>query len=240
MAECKSLSKDCLQTTFERAADHLTTLAASLDSETLLYLYARFKQAKEGPCNISKPGFFNFQAKQKWEAWNELGRMSPQQAMQEYIDEVKNLDVNWECDKDSGASKNVSSSLGFTVSTLRGQDFEVVHDDQKTLFDWVKEGNIKRVTELLHGSKTSELNQVDAEGMTLLHWASDRGYVDMVKLLLQCGSNINQQDSDGQTALHYASSCGHANTVRLLLSSGADESIADNEGLIPFDVELMP
>ena len=41
----------------------LFPIAAKLPADILLKFYARYKQAREGPCNIEKPGFFNFQAK---------------------------------------------------------------------------------------------------------------------------------------------------------------------------------
>jgi len=225
--------KDEFSALFERAADRLTTLAGSLSSDKLLYLYARFKQAKEGSCNIPKPGYFNFQAKQKWEAWKSLGDMDSQQAMQEYVEEIRQLDPDWVSEDSSGTSKK--TGLGLAVSTLRGEDCEILRDDQKNIFDWVKEGNVEQVGRLLTSGKENS-QQVDEEGMSLLHWASDRGYSDLVKLLLKYGANINQQDVDGQTALHYASSCGHPNVVQILISEGADRMIVDSEGLKPADV----
>lgn len=67
-------------------------------------------------------------------------------------------------------------------------------------------------------------------GMTLLHWACDRGHPDIVRYLIQNEANINQTDSEGQTALHYACACGHADIARLLLENKADLTIQDSEG----------
>ncbi|KAF8771241.1 putative acyl-CoA-binding protein like [Argiope bruennichi] len=39
------------------------------DSE-LLELYALYKQATIGDCNIDQPGALDLKAKAKWEAWN--------------------------------------------------------------------------------------------------------------------------------------------------------------------------
>jgi len=71
-----------LKAHFEKAAVYLRGIAGKLDSADLLYFYARFKQANDGPCNAPKPGFFDFQGKQKWAAWKELGDTSREQAMQ--------------------------------------------------------------------------------------------------------------------------------------------------------------
>ncbi|CAB4031255.1 acyl- -binding domain-containing 6-like, partial [Paramuricea clavata] len=44
-------------------------------------------------------------------------------------------------------------------------------------------------------------------GMTLLHWACDKGYQDIVEYLIKTKCDINSQDSEGQTPLHYAVIC---------------------------------
>nr|XP_006250094.1 acyl-CoA-binding domain-containing protein 6 isoform X4 [Rattus norvegicus] len=80
---------------FEKAAAHVQGLVQVASREQLLYLYARYKQVKVGNCNIPKPNFFDFEGKQKWEAWKALGDSSPSQAMQEYIAAVKKLDPGW-------------------------------------------------------------------------------------------------------------------------------------------------
>ena len=59
---------------FEKAALHMKSLLGKLSTEDLLYFYGRYKQARCGRCTEDKPGFFDFQAKQKWAAWSQLGR----------------------------------------------------------------------------------------------------------------------------------------------------------------------
>ncbi|KAF6292344.1 acyl-CoA binding domain containing 6 [Rhinolophus ferrumequinum] len=80
---------------FEKAAAHLQGLIHVASREQLLYLYARYKQVKVGNCNTAKPSFFDFEGKQKWEAWKALGGSSRSQAMQEYVAAVKSLDPGW-------------------------------------------------------------------------------------------------------------------------------------------------
>ncbi len=52
-------------------------------------------------------------------------------------------------------------------------------------------------------------------------WASLRGNVDVVKLLLAKGADINAKTKGGQTALMAASSGGHQEVVNLLKAHGA-------------------
>jgi acyl-CoA-binding protein len=57
-------------------------------NEEKLRFYALYKQSTVGPCNTPKPGFWDVVARAKWDAWNDLGDMSSEEAMEEYIDEV--------------------------------------------------------------------------------------------------------------------------------------------------------
>ena len=61
---------------FEKAAQHVRTIIGTLTSENLLFFYGRYKQSTVGTCNVVKPSFFDFQGKQKWNAWHDLGDMS--------------------------------------------------------------------------------------------------------------------------------------------------------------------
>ncbi|KAK3540275.1 hypothetical protein QTP70_029394, partial [Hemibagrus guttatus] len=81
-----------LEREFESAAERVRELVQTASREELLYLYARYKQATVGKCNTSKPGFFDFEGQRKWTAWKQLGDMSKEQAMQEYITSVQTLD----------------------------------------------------------------------------------------------------------------------------------------------------
>jgi len=75
------------------------------------------------------------------------------------------------------------------------------------------------------------------KGMTPLHFAVDRGEVDIVQQLLDNGSEVNAQDSSGETPLMLAVTCEHLELVRLLLERGADKSIVNHDGCTVLDVE---
>lgn len=73
-------------------------------------------------------------------------------------------------------------------------------------------------------------------GLTLLHWACDRGHPEVVKYLLQSSADVTLTDSDGQSALHYACSCGRAEIAQLLLEHRADPKVKDKEGNTALDI----
>uniref|UniRef100_A0A8C8DUL1 Acyl-CoA-binding domain-containing protein 5 n=1 Tax=Oryzias sinensis TaxID=183150 RepID=A0A8C8DUL1_9TELE len=58
-------------------------------NDMMLKFYSYYKQATLGPCNIPRPGFWDAVGKAKWDAWNSLGDMAKEEAMQAYVDEMK-------------------------------------------------------------------------------------------------------------------------------------------------------
>lgn len=76
---------------FEQAATSAKSLPEKPDNETLLQLYALFKQGSSGDVSGEKPGFFDFVATAKYEAWEKLKGLSQEDAMHKYIDLVEKL-----------------------------------------------------------------------------------------------------------------------------------------------------
>ncbi|XP_048716274.1 acyl-CoA-binding domain-containing protein 6 isoform X3 [Lepidochelys kempii] len=250
---------------FERAAERLPGLMQAASREQLLYLYARYKQVKFGNCNTPKPSFFDFEGKQKWEAWKALGDSSSHQAMQEYIATVKKLDPSWNPQTPEKRGKEGKTGFGGPVVSSLYQE-ETIREEDKNIFDYCRENNIDHVTKVIQ-SKKVDVNMKDEEGKlklcmwtppnfgevqiqirtswhrlifgwgrALLHWACDRGHKELVSVLLQHAADVNSQDDEGQTALHYASACEFFDIVELLLKSGADPTLLDQEGCLPEEV----
>ena len=80
-----------LKTQFEKAKEAVMGLAERPDNDTLLRLYALFKQGSEGDVHGDKPGFFDFVGTAKYEAWAKLKGTAQDDAKQKYIDLVKKL-----------------------------------------------------------------------------------------------------------------------------------------------------
>lgn len=80
-----------LKAKFNQAAEDVKKLAERPDNDTLLKLYALYKQGSEGDVCGPKPGFFDFVGTAKYEAWAKLKGMKAEEAMQKYIDLVKKL-----------------------------------------------------------------------------------------------------------------------------------------------------
>ncbi|WP_439506590.1 acyl-CoA-binding protein [Sediminibacterium sp.] len=81
-----------LQELFLEAVANSKTLSEKPDNDTLLKLYALYKQATEGDNKEEGPSnMFDFVAKFKHEAWVKLQGLAKESAMQQYIDLVKEL-----------------------------------------------------------------------------------------------------------------------------------------------------
>ncbi len=80
-----------INSSFEQAAIAAKSLPAKPDNDTLLQLYALYKQGSNGDVSGEKPGFFDFVATAKYEAWEKIKGLSQEDAMQQYIDLVKTL-----------------------------------------------------------------------------------------------------------------------------------------------------
>ncbi|KAH7291996.1 hypothetical protein KP509_29G046000 [Ceratopteris richardii] len=76
---------------FEKASKDALDLPATTTDGDKLILYGLFKQATVGDCNTSRPGFLDLKGKAKWDAWNALKGKSKEEAMQDYITKVTQL-----------------------------------------------------------------------------------------------------------------------------------------------------
>ena len=80
-----------LNAEFEQASNNIKQLSERPDNDTLLKLYALYKQGSEGDVNGPKPGFFDFVGTAKYEAWAKLKGTGREEAMQKYVDLVRKL-----------------------------------------------------------------------------------------------------------------------------------------------------
>jgi acyl-CoA-binding protein len=76
---------------FEQAVKTAKQLEDRPDNDTLLKLYSLYKQATEGDVSGEKPGFFDFIAVAKYEAWEKLEGTTKNDAREAYIELVSEL-----------------------------------------------------------------------------------------------------------------------------------------------------
>ncbi|KAI0222177.1 Palmitoyltransferase ZDHHC17 [Lamellibrachia satsuma] len=101
------------------------------------------------------------------------------------------------------------------------KNFDIVRATQFGVFE--------RCVELIEGGY--DVNQVDRENVSVLHWASINNRSEIVKYYMSKGAVIDRFGGDlNSTPLHWATRQGHLQMVVLLMSYGADPSLRDGEG----------
>ncbi|HRD64692.1 MAG TPA: acyl-CoA-binding protein [Candidatus Competibacter sp.] len=76
---------------FQAAIDESKKLGKRPDNDTLLKLYACFKQGSNGDVEGKRPGFADLVGRAKYDAWAKLKGTPKETAMQQYVDQVEML-----------------------------------------------------------------------------------------------------------------------------------------------------
>ena len=76
---------------FKVAQERVKTLSTRPSNDTLLELYALFKQATEGDVQGKRPGLLDVKGRAKYDAWAGRKGLSRDTAMQQYVQLVDRL-----------------------------------------------------------------------------------------------------------------------------------------------------
>ena len=80
-----------LASRFQTAVEDSKKLSKRPDNDSLLSLYAYFKQGSSGDVEGKRPGFTDLVGRAKYDAWAKLKGIAQEEAMQKYIDLVESL-----------------------------------------------------------------------------------------------------------------------------------------------------
>jgi len=76
----------------------------------------------------------------------------------------------------------------------------------------------------------AKMDILDPFGNTLLHYASEAGNIELVRLfVVQAHANASTKGSRGNTALHWAARMGHVEILRILVSEGKAQVDVQND-----------
>lgn len=116
----------------------------------------------------------------------------------------------------------------------------------RSLAEAAVSGDLQRLDDLLLSADAKKLKASDADGWTLLHYASAAGDGAAVALLLSHEEDsgreaVGRRAKDGSTPLHLAASStgdgsGAADAVSQLLKAGAEADALDGRGRSPLVV----
>ncbi|VDH99162.1 Hypothetical predicted protein [Mytilus galloprovincialis] len=97
----------------------------------------------------------------------------------------------------------------------------------------------RETTALYMIGKGTDLTFVDQNNNTALHYASSKGFNEVVvRILEQNTSMIDNQGQDGQTAVHRALLQSNTETFVTLVAFGANINILDGKGQSGFDIAM--
>ena len=93
-------------------------------------------------------------------------------------------------------------------------------------------GDLEILKDLIQQGASVEAS-IAQNGKTALHFASERGHVSAVDLLVKSGANVDKLDATGQSALYTAAVNNRLSVVQLLIDQGADVDLPENAGMTP-------
>lgn len=127
---------------------------------------------------------------------------------------LKNINKNTCYDTNSLPNQKYQASEGIT---LKSSGINTSIELERTIWDELKDGNIKIIESMLE-SKVNP-NQTDHSATTLLLMAVNQGRSDIVKLLLDKKANVNLANTtNGMTPLILAVRLGYPSIIDLLLN----------------------
>jgi diazepam-binding inhibitor (GABA receptor modulator, acyl-CoA-binding protein) len=80
-----------LDQAFETAQQKVQTLTAKPGNDTLLALYALYKQATQGNVSGGRPGIFDLKGQAKYDAWAKRKGQTPEACKKAYVELVEKL-----------------------------------------------------------------------------------------------------------------------------------------------------
>jgi hypothetical protein len=115
------------------------------------------------------------------------------------------------------------------VTLLHGRVFSY----PSALFSAVLSGD--EATVILLREHGLDLQFIEMNRRSLLHYAAESGRASMVRFLVAQGLKLDQGDDSGWTPLHLAVRGNQSDNVSALLDLGANPNARDNEGASPVD-----
>lgn len=105
-------------------------------------------------------------------------------------------------------------------------DFKVNSDCEELLKAIANEDKASVIASLQDKRSSNCRNEAGVTGLMI---AADRGYDEIIKILLESGADVNAKDHSGITALMTAACSGKESCVKTLLEAGADVQILAND-----------
>ena len=106
-------------------------------------------------------------------------------------------------------------------------------DYESNIFQACKEGKFTSVKWIIEQEKENNINKTDFDKKTPLHYACEKGHLEIAEYLILNGERIDQKDIYEKTALIYGCENGHLPIIEFLLFNGANVETQDKYGRTP-------
>jgi ankyrin repeat protein len=83
------------------------------------------------------------------------------------------------------------------------------------LIEAVERNDVESVKAIIAGGGGADFATLDGVGVTALYWASYKGFVECVKVLLEAKADTEKAEENGYTPLHVASLGGRLECVKV-------------------------
>ena len=133
------------------------------------------------------------------------------------------VDINSKNNGDITALHLAINHGGYMLASYLLETGASVTDRDKfdqSIIHWSVVSNSRTILKQVLDKTNEGINQIDIFGRTPLHWASQKGDLDVVSLLIERGAKINIKDRHDQTALMIAAFYGHPSIVTYLFNRG--------------------
>ena len=207
---------------FAGAVMHVTgkRAAAEFPEAVLRRLYGLFMIAEKGPPPRMPPQGMEEEQHRAWvETYSHFGAeamRSSRDVMREYIELVEAADPSFLFDDEDEVA---SSDAGLPTAPPAAPKPANI-----SVFDAARDGLD------LSAFLPAHANDVDGDGLSVLHVAVDAEQAAAVEALLEAKARPDAVDAQGATALHYAALLGSEPLAKLLLGAGADPGVRDEDG----------
>jgi hypothetical protein len=144
--------------------------------------------------------------------------------------------VNKVC-RDTVWSEDNVRSLGAkfreTIQTIYGDTFFRFESGYGHPIHWAAAHRVLPAVRAFLKSEEEAYKKVNTAGLTALHYAVNRGVVnipqnlEIVKMLIEAGADINKLTNLGRTPMRFAVTSGHTEATKILIDAGADLNISN-------------
>lgn len=211
--------------------------ASKTSNDVKLELYGLYKYLTVGHKPTSScPSIFDMSGRAKWKAWDAMEAKytgKPDVDVEERYLEIARQ-YGWKESVGEAAASAMAHppvdtegkhgvGMGVSVSAI-ARPPEDATEPEDSLHGLVLTGEVDKVKEALDKDGSAvDLDAQDSYGFTALHLAADRGYLEIVKLLVNRGANIGVKDPDGLTAISLAEAGDRQDIIAFLEDFLADK-----------------